>query len=165
MPATITIIEKNGVGGTPSDKTSGNIRFKNADDASVDLVAPMVIPSSGSDFSYEKWLRLMIGATPPSVQITNVRFYTDGSSGLGTGVTLWAKAVATFATPGEPANATGFSDAFGYTSEAPLTLGAGPYSTADTEIGSHLVLMLEVASTATQGATAAETMTFSYDEI
>lgn len=165
MVATVTIGEKNGAGGTYTDKTSGTIRFKNADNATVDTANPMVIPGAGSDYSFEKWLRLRIGATGPSVQITNLKFYTDGSNGLGTGVLLWAKAVTAFATPAEATGTAGYTNAFSYTSGSALSLGAGPYSTTNTEIGDHAVMMLEVQSTATQGQTPTETLTFSYDEI
>lgn len=165
MPATVTIGEKNGAGGTYTDKTSGTIRFKNADNATVDTANPMVIPGAGSDYSFEKWLRLKIGGTGPSVQISNLKFYTDGANGLGTGVLLWAKAVASYATPAEATSTSGYTNAFTYTSGSSLSLGAGPYSTINTEMGDHCVLMLEVQSTATQGQTPTETLTFSYDEI
>ena len=46
MAATVQIVEKNGAGGTTTDKTSGTIRFKNADNSTVDLVNPMVKPGS-----------------------------------------------------------------------------------------------------------------------
>lgn len=165
MPATVTIGEKNGAGGTYTDKTSGTIRFKNADNATVDTANPMVIPGAGSDYSFEKWLRLKIGATGPSVQISNLQFYTDGGNGLGTGVLLWAKAEASYATPAEATGTAGYTNAFTYTAGAALSLGAGPYSATNTEMGDHAVLMLEVQSTATQGQTPTETLTFSYDEI
>jgi hypothetical protein len=165
MPATVTIGEKNGAGATYTDKTSGTIRFKNADNVTVDTADPMVIPGAGSDYSFDKWLRLRIGAVAPSVQITNLKFYTDGGNGLGTGVLLWAKAVAAYATPTQPANTSGYTNAFTYTSGSSLALGSGPYSATNTEIGDHAVLMLEVQSTATQGQTPTETLTFSYDEI
>jgi hypothetical protein len=165
MVATVTIGEKNGVSGTYTNKTSDVVRMKNADNATVDPNNPMVIPGSGSDWSYEKWLRLKIGATGPSVQITNLKFYTDGTNGFGTGVSLWAKAVSTYATPAEGTASTGYADAFGYTSGSALSLGSGPYTATDTEIGDHCVLLLQVASTATQGSLTTETVTFSYDEI
>jgi hypothetical protein len=165
MVATVTIGEKNGAGATYTDKTSGTVRFKNADNATVDTADPMVIPPSGSDWSYEKWLRLRIGATGPSVQITNLKFYTDGANGLGTGVSLWAKAVTSYATPAEGTSSSGYTSAFTYTSGSALSLGAGPYTATNTEMGDHCVLLLEVASTASQGQTPSETLTFSYDEI
>jgi hypothetical protein len=163
MVATVLIEEKNGAGGTLTDKTSGTVRFKNADNATVDNNNPMVIPGSGTDYSFEKWLRLNV-TVAPSTQLSNFKFYMDGSSGFGTGVGLWAKAVTSYTTPAEATSTSGYADAFSYTSGSPLSLGAGPF-TGTGEKGDHAVLMLAVASTATQGALSAETATFSYDEI
>ena len=163
MAATVQIIEKNGAGGTPTDKTSGQIRFKNADNATVDTANPMVKPGSGTDYSFEKWLRLNVtGGT--YTEITNIKAYMDGANGLGTGVTLYAKAVASYATPAEATGTAGYTDAFTYTSGSPLSLGAGPY-TSTGEKGDHLVMMLAVGTTASGGITSSEVLTFSYDEI
>lgn len=164
MVATVLVGEKNGAGGTFTDKTSGTVRFKNADNATVDLVNPMVVPPSGSDYSYEKWIRMKIGGTGPASQITNLKFYTDGGNSLGTGVLLWAKAVTNYATPAEATSTAGYTNAFTYTSGSALSLGAGPYSSTNTEMGDHCVLMCEVQSTAGPG-TPSETLTFAYDEI
>ena len=49
MAATVQIVEKNGAGATQTDKTSGNIRFKNADNSTVDTSNPMVKPGAGVD--------------------------------------------------------------------------------------------------------------------
>ena len=163
MAATVQIIEKNGAGGTPTDKTSGTIRFKNADDATVDLNNPMVKPPSGTDYSFEKWLRLNVTGGSYT-QITDIEAYMDGSSGLGTGVSLYAKAVSSYATPAEATSASGYTDAFTYTSGSPLSLGAGPY-TSTGEKGDHLVMMMAVASTASGGLTPSETLTVAWDEI
>lgn len=163
MPATVQIIEKNGAGGTPTDKTGGNVRLKKADNSTVDLVNPLVKPGAGSDWSFEKWLRLNVtGGT--YTQITSIRAYTDGSSGLGTGINLWAKAVASYATPALGTASTGYANAFTYTTGAPLSLGAGPF-TATGEKGDHLVLLAEVLSTAAGGLTTSETITVAWDEI
>lgn len=163
MAATVQIVEKNGAGGTPTDKTSGSIRFKNADDAAVNLSNPMVKPTSGTDFSFEKWLRMNVIGGSYS-QITDIKAYMDGGNGLGTGVALWAKAVASFATPAQATATTGYADAFSYTSGAPLALGAGPY-TSTGEKGDHLVMMLTVDNTASGGVTPSETLTIAWDEI
>lgn len=163
MAATVQIIEKNGAGGTPTDKTSGQIRFKNADNATVDTSNPMVKPGAGTDYSFEKWIRLNVsGGT--YTEITNIKAYMDGSSGLGTGVTLYAKAVASYATPAEATGTAGYADAFTYTSGSPLSLGAGPY-TSTGEKGDHLVMMLAVDTTASGGITSSETLTVGWDEI
>jgi hypothetical protein len=163
VAATVQIIEKNGAGGTPTDKTSGTIRFKNADNSTVDLVNPMVKPTSGTDFSYEKWLRMNVTGGTYS-QITNVRAYSDGGNGLGTGVGLFAKAVASFVTPAEATSTSGYTDFFTYTSGSSLSLGAGPF-TSTGEKGDHCVMILTVADTASGGLTASETLTMAWDEI
>ncbi len=163
MAATVQILEKNGAGGTGTDKTSGTIRFKNADNATVDLNNPMVKPPSGSDWSFEKWLRFNVSGGTYS-QITNIVAYMDGANGLGTGISLWARAVASYATPAEGASSTGYTNAFTYTSGAPLSLGAGPF-TSTGEKGDHLVMLAEVASTASGGLTPSETLTLAWDEI
>lgn len=163
MAATVQLIEKNGAGGTATDKTSGNIRFKNADDATVDLNNPMVKPTSGTDYSFEKWLRLSVTGGTYS-QITNIHAYSDGSNGMGTGVALWAKAVETYATPAEATGTSGYTSFFSYTSDSPLSLGAGPY-TSTGEKGDHLVMMCAVSDTASGGLTPSETLTIAWDEI
>ena len=77
MAANVIIEEWNGTGGseTRTDKTSGSIRFKNADNATVDLSNPLVVPGSGQEYSYEKWVRLAIegGAF---TQVDNLQVYT-----------------------------------------------------------------------------------------
>jgi hypothetical protein len=164
MVATVQIGEKNGTPGTFTDKTSGTVRFCNADSATPGTNNPMVIPGTGSDYSYEKWLRLKITAVPDT-QITNPKFYsTDGVNSFGTGVNLYAKAVTTYATPAEATATAGYTDAFSYTSGSALTLGTGTY-TATGEFADHTVMMMTVASTASQGSLTPESMTWSYDEI
>lgn len=163
MAATVQILEKNGAGGTGTDKTSGNIRFKNADNATVDTSNPMVKPGAGVDYSFEKWLRFNVsGGT--YTEITNIKAYMDGGNGLGTGVTLYAKAVTAYATPAEATSVSGYTDAFTYTSGSPLTLGAGPF-TSTGEKADHLVMMLTVGTTASGGITPSETLTVGWDEI
>lgn len=162
MAATMLIHEKNGAGETATDKTGGTVRFKNADNPTVDLNDPMVIPSTGSDFSFEKWLRLNVSGA--FTQVGNLRFYTDGASGFGTGVNAFAKTEAVYATPDELTSGAGYLDAFSYTSGAPLDLGVGPF-TSTGDVGSYVVLGLEVESTAAQGTLTPETITFAFDEI
>ena len=163
MVATVQIVEKNGTAGTNTQKDSGTVRFKNADNATVDTSNPMVIPTAGNDFSYEKWLRLKV-TVAPDTNISNLKFYTDGANGFGTGVDLYAKAVATYATPAEATATAGYASAFTYTSGSALNLGTAAV-TGTGEKGSHAVLMMRVASTASPGTLTAETGTFSYDEI
>lgn len=162
MAATVTILEKNGAGPTTTDKTGGTVRLKKADNSTVDLVNPLVKPPSGSDWSFQKWLRLNFAGS--YTQATNLKFYTDGSSGLGTGINLWAKAAASYSTPAQETASTGYANAFTYTSGAALSLGAGPF-TGTGEKGDHVVLAAEVTSSASGGLTPSETITFAWDEI
>jgi hypothetical protein len=163
MAATVQIIEKNGAGGTPTDKTSGSIRFKNADNATVDTGNPMVKPPSGTDFSFEKWLRLNVtGGT--YTEISGLKLYSDGGNGLGTGVGLYAKAVAAYATPAEATSIAGYTSVFSYTSGSPLSLGAGPYSGTG-EKGDHAVMVMTIDNTVAGGITPSENLVFGWDEI
>ncbi len=177
MVATVQILEKNGAGPSTTDKTGGTVRFKNADDANVDTQNPLVIPTSNTEYSMEKVLRMNIGGTGPDTEITNLEFYMDGAKGWAAGIKLWHRALAAYTVPGTPneANATAempvggtpaaSTDAFGSTSGSPLSLGAGPYSGTNTEIGDHVYLSLEVEIGSTQGTLANEQATFRYDEI
>jgi len=162
MVAIVIINQKNGAGETATDVTSGTYRFKNADDANVDSNNPMVVPGAGSDWSFQKFLRLNFAGT--FTNVSNLRYYTDGSNGFGTGVLLWAQATPAYATPAKETISTGYLDAFGYTSGAPLSLGAGPF-TGLGDNGDYLKEAMEVQSTATQGALTPELQTFSWDEI
>lgn len=168
MAATVLIREKNGAGETATDKTSGTIRFKNADDANVDLNNPMVKPSGGSfDRSFQKWLRLNVSVAPAG-NITNPKFYTDGSQG-NTGVTLYIKTTnpGTYSTPAEDTADTGYTDAFTYTSGSPKAIdvaNAGPF-TGTGDKADYMQMMMKIADTvAAPGTLTGETLTFQWDE-
>lgn len=162
MVAVVLIQEKNSAGETPSDKTSSTIRMKNADDALIDSNNPMVVPGAGSDWSFQKFLRLNFTGT--FTNVSNLVYYTDGSNDFGTGVLLWAQATPTYTTPAKETANTGYLDAFGYTSGAPLSLGAGPFTTPG-DLGDYTKMAMEVQSTATQGALTAESQTWRWDEV
>lgn len=160
------------------DKTSGTIRFKNADNPTVDTNDPLVIPTSNTEYSYEKWLKLRITATAPDTEITNVEFYMDGAKGWQAGVKLWGDvSESAYVDPGiptetndppqTPLNGTpvAATDAFTWTAGSPVTVGAGPFTTANTDIGNWVILVMEVETGSTQGTLTAETATFEYDEI
>lgn len=165
-----------------TDKTSGTVRFKNANNAAVDLNDPLIVPTSGQEYSFEKWLRLQITDAGGFTQITDLEVYTDGSNNFGTGVKAWYATESTFQDPvvpdeaqdppffngpstGSPGNA--MADLFGLTSGSPASLGAGPFTDGSPaeHIGSWVVLVMEVETTASAGVLTAETLTFAYSEI
>lgn len=162
MPAIIEINEKNGAGEVATAKRNLTVRFKAADNSAVDNNAPLVVPASGSIFSFQKILRMNLSGT--YTQISNLAFYTDGANGYGTGVFGWAKAVGAYVAPILEVASAGYTDVFTFTQGSPLAMGTGPY-TADGDVGSYLVAVLEVLSTASQGALTGEVWTFSWDEI
>jgi hypothetical protein len=160
--ATVQIHEMTGTT-TGVDKTSGTVRFKSADETSVDTNNRVQIPGSGTTYSYTKMLRFYF-STGPSTDITNLRAYSDGSNGFGTGVGVqytstgsWAANVNT--------NISG-TDLFTKTSGAVIDLdvtNTGPHTSTGYK-GDFLRLQLTVADTAGPGQLTAETLTFAYDE-
>lgn len=163
------------------------IRFKTADDATIDTNNPIPIPTSGTKYSYWKQIYMKC-ATAPSTKVDNVRFYTDGG-GFGTGITVKvgdetptknSGSVAGYevatGTPGDTgdemvaahAGLTGSTDAFTFTSGSPKTLSISETDSLINAIGEmtdYLIFQMEVISTATPGDKDNETMTIKYDEI
>ena len=184
MAATVVINEWNSAGSI-TDKTSGTVRFKNANNATVDLNDPLVVPTSGQEYSFEKWLRLQITDAGGFTQIGDLEVYTDGIGFSETGIKAWYALEGTFQTPvipdegqdppffngpstGSPGNA--MEDLFGLTVGAPGDLDAinsGPFTDGSpTEhIGDWIVIVMEVEPTASAGVLGAETLTFAYSEI
>ena len=180
MAAIVDIVERVSTGSVEDtnwrNKTSGAgrpeaVRFKNANNFTVNTANPLVKPSSGNvDRSYEKYLRLRIGNTGPSDHIENLRCYMDGS--FETGATFWFKAVGSFSTPVEPSSDSGYTQATGsvITVGSPLDLDAintGPFSGINTEIGDFCICYMKIADTVTapQNPTASEVLTFQFDEV
>jgi len=168
VAATIQIHEMSALA-AGDDKTSGTVRFKDADNATVDLNNPLVIPAADSIYSYTKQLRAYMEA-PPDTQVGNLRWYTDGANGFGTGISVNAKNVGETYDANYKTEMSGGSDLFGYTSGSPLdgdTTDAGPFVPGDDDsyIGDLIMLQMIVASTASSGTLSAETLTLAYDEI
>lgn len=169
MAATVDIYEKNTVSETGTSKTSGTIRFKKADDATVNASNPLVKPTSGSDRSYEKWLRLHIGGTGPTGSITSPKFYTSGNQGTGATTYIRTTNPGSFTTPAIPSDDTAGTDATTYTSSGKKDIdvaNAGPYTGTNTDIADYAVLWttLSTSVTAPQNPTSTITLSFEYNE-
>lgn len=180
MPATMLIREKNGAGETATDKTSGTIRFRNSDAATVDNTNPLVVPTSNTEYSFRKVLRLHISAGT-FTEVSNPNFYLDGANSFGTGRKLWmnntAQGTYTQGTvptetndPPQFPGVTPMIDAFGATVGAPKDMdsaNAGPFNSTGLpkDIGDYLHLVAELEIGASQGVWPGETATFSWDEI
>ena len=140
------------------------MRFKTADDATIDLVNPIPIPAAGTKYSY--WKQIYLYATgAPATQVDNVKFYSDAGYEIATG------------TPGDTgdemvaahASLTGSTEVFGnYTSGAPKDVTISESGQIIVDIGDtsdYVILQMEVISTASPGTLSSETLTFRYDEI
>jgi hypothetical protein len=168
MAATVTINEHNSA--TPdirTDKTSGTVRCRATDSAVVDASNPLAKPGAGLfTRSFEKWLQLRIGGTGPGGVIQNLQFYTTG--GAGGGATVYARTTnpTVYATPAVPANDAAGTIATTYTAGARKSMGAGPYSAINTNIGDFLVLWMKLDDTvvAPQSPTSSLNLFVSYDE-
>lgn len=193
MAATIKIKRVTGASGsqTLNDITTGTTRLNTADVVADGTANPVAIPASSNNYSFWASIRLVCSVAPATA-INNVRFYSDGSNSLGTGVdcnvstvagtngsttTNYTQATGTAGLTGLEMGAnyghaiTSPVTVFGYTSGAPLTVPGsfttGTDTAADNATGSFadwVILQLKVGTTAAAGITAAETMTYIYDE-
>lgn len=168
MAATIQIISLHGATGTTETQIDGGtMRFKVADNDTADANNPIPIISGNTSRSWIKQVRYKCTVTPSNT-VNNLKVYTDGSSGLGTGVSVMAKTVAaaSYVDPSSQGTTalTGTTDLFTYTSGSPLAV-TGSISNPSTGLFGDIVQMqMEVADTATQGTTGSETVTFQFDE-
>lgn len=183
MAATVIINEWTSAA-SQTDKTSGTVRFKNANDATVDLNNPLVVPTSGQEYSFEKYLRLQITDAGGFTQIDNLRAYSDNSGWTGhANVKAWYAVTGSFDTPvvpnetqdppqssaaGSPTEA--MTDFFSSSSGSPIDMdgiNTGPFTDGSPaeHIGDFLVMVVEVEVGASAGVLTAETLTFAYDEI
>lgn len=182
MAATVTIRRWTGSGPTKTDITSINTRA-NAEDThtTAGTSNPIQIPTSGSNFSYWVTTRLSADSTPAGT-INNIKWYTDGANGFGTGVTAtvgtvpsatgYTQATGTAGTTGTEllsANYTGFTpspgdDPFTFTSGSPKSITGSISNPSTGDFGDFLVYQIKVGTTAGPGATAQETWTWRYDE-
>lgn len=195
MVAVVSVkLDTAGTDGTPGTSTDidalgpPSLRFKTADNPTIDSVNPVPRPTSGTNYSYTKSLYIYCD-TAPDTQIDNFRFYTDGG-GFGTGITInvglqfptrnsgstsgYKVATGTPGTTGTEMTAfyTGIStvgDAFSYTSGSPLSgptiSESGSIINASGETTNYIVFQAAVTSSASPGDKANETWTFLYDEI
>jgi len=159
-----------------------NLRYKRADDPTIDNNDPDIIPSAGISFS--RWKQIfLIATTAPDTQVNNVKIYTDGV-GFGTGITVQVGDETpthnSGATTGyDPADTnddplvnhvdiTGVTDFFTFTSGSPKTVTiseAGAIINAIGETTDYLITQMEIINTASPGDLADETFTWEWDEI
>lgn len=170
MAATVYLQEWNGNSGAEiaTSKSGATIRFKSADDATVDANDPLVVPGAGVYRSYEKYLQAYLELLGGSAEISNVEVFCTSSP--IDGISIWAKQAAAYDTPLAGGYGAGGAmlgpkvDLFTKDANDPFVLGAGPYAVAGTEVADFLILQLEVNPSATVGALANTNIVLRYDE-
>ena len=162
MAATVQIHEMTGAG-TGTDKTGGTVRFKSADETTVDSNNRLTVPDSGTNYSYTKQLQTYVSVAPDT-DLQDLEAYTDGNNGFGTGVGVQYDVQSAFQTQVNTDIAG--TDLFTATSGSPIDMDAnntGPHTGTGYQ-GDILRMQMSVADTATQGTRTAETLTFAYTE-
>jgi len=158
------------------------LRFKQADNATIDTSDKVPIPSSGTNYSYWKHLYLKC-STAPDTQVDNIQFYTDGSSGFGTGVTTYVGDETPTKNSGSDAGyevcdsavtmvvnhseITAQTDAFDYISGSALSISiseTGSIIDAIGETSDYFIMQVAIGSTSSPGDKSNETGTIQYDE-
>ena len=122
------------------------------------------VPSSGTNYSYERWMRLKCTGT--FNQITNVKFYRSAGTLSDANLDLLAGQTDTAATPSNSAStiATTTKGGWDEESEAIDITPSGGITTSNT-YSKYAVVQLKVPSTVTTpGDIGSQTITFKYDE-
>jgi hypothetical protein len=150
---------------TGGDKTSDTVRFKSADETTVNTSNRLQIPSSGEDFSFTKHLRAYVSVAP-DIDFTNLEAYTDGTGFADAAVSVEYEVTETFATNTD-ADIAG-TDLFTATDGATIDMDSNDTEWVNGDAtgywGDNLMLQMILQDTASPGSLTAETLTFSYDE-
>lgn len=187
MAATVSVYAD--IGGT--DNTPGsendidalgppNLKFKNADDLTIDNVAKVVIPTGADVYSYLKSIYLFCDVAPDNA-IDTLELYADGAFGdtgvdyrIGTEQPVKTNASNTgYDVADESAILTNHTDItaeaslVAHTSGSPKSITIGEASSqidAVNETSHYAILNMKVANTAIQGDKTNETITYSFSE-
>lgn len=175
MAATASVQEGNEASVSWTTITAG--KFCTSDNNNPGDSYPIPIPTAGTKRSY--WKSHCLYFTGTYTEISNIRIHTDGG-GFGTGITCYVgdetlaagsyeQATGTEGDTGDEIVAshsgiTAKTDLFSYTSASKKTVDTGSY-TGTGDRSKHVVLQLDVASTATAGDLAQEQIVWSYDEV
>lgn len=124
---------------------------------------PVPIPPSGTDYSFETWLRWKCETTPPDNQATNFKFWTSGSMDTGVEITLNTDAVSSGVTPVETLSSEGTRDDWANHGSGAKVSVTGTLTAVD-QSTNYIVLQLETQNTASQGDMTQMTAYYSYDE-
>ena len=96
MPA--TVIWEISTAASATYSTVTQIRFKKANNNTIDLNNPLVKPTAGNDYSFEKCLRVNV-TVAPSNQLSSGALYVNGTIPTGVEMAYKWRALASYAQP------------------------------------------------------------------
>lgn len=167
MSATIKLMCCNSTdAAVETDITGTGIDYITADNATNSSgnreANPITIPTAGTSYSYEKWLRWKC-TVAPDTQVTNFKFWGPNTP-PGTGIVIYAGATNTGVTPvvTDSSVANTQQDTNYYDTSNQLSI-PGTLTTPDDETD-YLVMQMDVGTTAGQGNMSQQTYNYSYDE-
>lgn len=178
MAATVQIRRWTASTATPTKTNITSIKTRaNAYDghSTGDTTNPILIPSTGTNYSYWVVSRLYAQSAPTGT-INNIKWYSDGTDSLGTGVgcvgndaTAYVQATGTPGETGTVLNTTNYvtltgapTDVFAWDSTTMKSISGSTTTTGD--FGNFFVYQMTVLNTASPGGTGVETFTWQYDE-
>lgn len=160
MVATIEIRSAHGgTSGTPGTNTAvTSVRFKSADNDTADTSNPLVKPTTGTNYSYEKALSLNVTAAPDN-NLTNLRFHRTTSMPTGitdkygesTSYTVPVGTASSIATNNVPTSATVLTNSNG------TFTGTGMY-------GPYIYIQWLISTSAVAGNQSSVTYRWTFDE-
>lgn len=162
MAATITIQACTGTNASTETTVTG-ITMRANDSAVNDTANPIVVPSSGTARSYEKWIRFKC-TVAPSASVSNFKYWGPNTV-PGTGILLFVDTTDTGVTPvvTDSAIATDQQDTSYYSLATALSV-PGTLTDVNDE-SDYLVFQMDVINTAEPGSITQQTHNYSYDEI
>jgi hypothetical protein len=180
MAATVDIVRLTGAApGAPSVITNTNTRANTTDaHTTADIMNPVQIPAAGLSYSFWVNTRLSCSVTPAGT-INNLRWFTDGTNNLGTGITIvgneatgYTQATGTPGQTGTPLTVAAYTggvltdpvDIFTFTPSAPKSLAGSLVNPATGQFGSLFVYQAVLDTTVSPGVSGQETFSWKYDE-
>lgn len=180
MAATVIINLIYGSSGGPTlQPITGTKLRRNAADAYYvnQTTNPILIPTSGTAYSFWACTRLQCTNAPSSL-IDAIKWYPGNNNavfGTGVGLTvataaIYVQAGGTNGNTGDKLDSSNYSNlsannvsAFTYNSASPLSVAGNTNATG--QFGDIVVFQFTVANTASPGATPSETLTWQYNEV
>lgn len=169
MAATVQILSYHGSSPTTSTIANTDIRFKRADNDTLNALNPMQIPASGTNFSWRKHTKFVVLSAPDN-EVSNLKFFVSASPTVGISHFLKLDPGYTPASSAdEVGQIAGTINSAIYISTSPLTIAAGTFVTSTSLVPStgaqnYLVHQIGVSASAAPGNQSTGSYTYRWDE-